>query len=72
MNSTEKIILCSGDTTATYKLADISVEYDAIFDERYATTIDELYAGTGSIPYTKVISIHYQILSKNTLRGRLT
>ena len=30
----------------------------------YATTIDGLYAGTKSIPYTKVTSIHYQTLSK--------
>ena len=31
--SSEKLILCSGDTAATYKLSDISLEYDAIFDE---------------------------------------
>ena len=62
--SSEKVILCTRDTTATYKLSDISLEYDAIFDELYATTIGELYAGTTSIPYTKVTSIHYQTLSK--------
>ena len=64
MNSAEKVILCSGDTNATYKLSDISLEYDAIFDEPYATTIGEMYTGTTSIPYTKVTSIHYQTLSK--------
>ena len=40
------------------------LEYDAIFDELYATSIGEIYARTTSIPYTKVTSIHYQALSK--------
>ena len=30
LNSSEKVILCIGDTAATYKLSDISLEYDAI------------------------------------------
>ena len=64
LNSSEKVILCTGDTAATYKLSDISLEYDAIFDEAYATTIGELYAGTMSIQYTKVTPIRYQTLSK--------
>ena len=64
LKSSEKAILCTGDTSATYNLLDISLEYDAIFGELYATTIGELYAGTMSIPYTKVTSIHYQTLSK--------
>ena len=59
------MVLCTGDTTARYKLSVVSLEYDAIFDEPYATTIGELYAGTTSIPYIKVILIHYQTLSKN-------
>ena len=59
----EKVILCNGDTSATYKLSDISLEYDAIFDESYATAIGEMYVGT-SILYTKVESIHYQTLFK--------
>ena len=53
LNSPEKAILCTGDTSATYKLLDISHEYDAIFDEPYAASIDEMYTGTTSIPYTK-------------------
>ena len=57
--------MCTGDTAASYKLSVVSLEYDAIFDEPYATTIGELYAGTTSIPYIKVILIHYQTLSKN-------
>ena len=32
--------------------------------QTYATTIGEMYTGTTSIPYTKVISVHYQTLSK--------
>ena len=61
LNSSEKVILCTRDTSATYKLPDIFLEYDAIFDEPYATNIGEMYM---SIPYTKVTSIHYQKLSK--------
>ena len=64
MNSSEKVILCATDTSSTYKVSDISLEYDAIFDEPYATSIGEMYNGTTSIPYTKVTSIHYQTLSK--------
>ena len=64
LNYAEKEILCTGDTNATYKLSDISLEYDAIFAEPYATTICEMRAGTTSIPYTNVISIHHQTLSK--------
>ena len=63
LNSSEKVILCTGDTNATYKLSEILLEYDAIFDEPYATAIGEMYSGT-SILYTKVTSIHYQALSK--------
>ena len=64
LNSSERVILWTGDTSATYKLSDISLEYDAIFDEPYATIIGEMYTGTMSILYTKVTSIHYQTLSK--------
>ena len=64
LNSSEKVILCTGDTNAKYKLSDISLEYDGIFDEPYVTTIREMYAGTTSIPYTKVEFIHYRALSK--------
>ena len=64
LNSSEKVILATGDTSATYKLSDISLEYDSIFDEPYARTIGDMYAGTTPIPYTKVTSIHYQALSK--------
>ena len=72
LNSSEKVILCTGDTSATYELSNISLEYDAMFDEPYATTIAEIYARTTSIPYTKVTSIHYQTLSKKDTTGRLT
>ena len=64
LNSSEKVILSTGDTSSKYKLSDISLEHDAILEEAYATTIGEIYAGTTSIPYTKVTSIHYQTLFK--------
>ena len=73
LNFSEKGILYTGDTSATYKLSDISLEYDAIFDKPCDTSIGEMYTGTTSIPYTKVTSIHYQTLSKKkTLPARLT
>ena len=64
LNSSEKVILCTGEISATYKLSDMLLEYDAIFDEPYTTTIGEMYTGTTLIPYTKVTSIHYWTLSK--------
>ena len=63
LNSSKKVILCTGDTEATYKLLDILLEYDVIIDNPDAMIIGELYIET-SIPYTKVTSIHYQKLSK--------
>ena len=59
-----KVAFCTGDTSAAYKLSDISLEYDVIFDESYATSIGEISTGTTSMSYTKVTSIHYQALSK--------
>ena len=64
LNSSEKLILCTVDTSATYKLSVIPLQYDAIFDEPYPTNIGKMHNGTTSIPYTKVGSIHYQTLSK--------
>ena len=59
LNSPGKVILCTGDTSATYKLSDILLKHDAIFDESYATAIGEMYNGTKSILYTKVELIYY-------------
>ena len=64
LKSSENVILCAGESNETYKTSDISLEYDAIFDERYTATIGEMYNGTTSISYTKVTLIHYQTLSK--------
>ena len=64
LNSPEKVVLCTGDSAATFNLSDISLEYDTIFDKPYAMTIAELYSGTKSILYTNVTSIHHQTLSK--------
>ena len=64
LNSAKNVALCTGDTNATYKISDISLEYDAIFDDPYATSMGEMYIGTMSVPYTKVTSIHYELLKK--------
>ena len=64
LNSAKKILLASGDTAATYKINDIALEYDAIFDLEYATIFENLYRET-SIPYTKVTAVHHQASKKN-------
>ena len=73
LNSAEKVILCPENTNATYKLSNISLEYDAIFNEIYVTAIGEMYGGTNgtSIPYTKVTSTHYQTLSKKNTTWKI-
>ena len=71
MNSSEKVILCTEDAAAAYKLSDISLEYDALFNELYATTVGEIYTGTTSIPYTKVTLIKYQTLSKKDTNWKI-
>ena len=58
------MILCMGDTNATYKLSDISLEHDALLDGPYATAIGEMYTEKTSVYYTKVTLIHHQKLSK--------
>ena len=71
LNYSEKVILRTADTSVTYKLSDISLEYDAIVDESYATTTGEMYTRTTSIPYTKVTLIHYRHCLKKRLPGIL-
>ena len=62
MNSSGKVILNSKKNVATYTLSDISLEYDAIFDKRYATKIVELYAGAALIPSIKATSMYLDIV----------
>ena len=64
LTSSEKLVLCSVDTPAAYQLSNVSLEYGAIFDEPYATTIVELYAGATSTPFSKVTLIHCETLSE--------
>ena len=71
LNSSEKVILSAGDTSATYELSDVLLEYDAIFAKPYATTIGEMYTGTTSVPYTKVTSIHYHTSSKKDITWKI-
>ena len=63
-NPSEKVILATGETSATCKVLDVLLEYNAVFGEPYATALGEMYTGATSILYTKVTSIHYQTLSK--------
>ena len=37
--SAKEVILYTGDTNAIYKISDINLEYDGIFDISYATSI---------------------------------
>ena len=43
LNSAKEVILCTGDTNAVYKISDIILEYDAIFDDPHATGIRGVY-----------------------------
>ena len=70
-NFSEKASFCSRGTAGTCKLSDSALEYNTIFDERYATMIHELHAGTRLIPNTKVTSIHYQTLSERGTTWRI-
>ena len=47
------------------------MEYGAIFDEPYATSIGEMYTGTKSIPYTKVTSIQYRTLLRKDITWKI-
>ena len=58
------MIIWSGSTATKYKPSHISLEWHAVFDEPYATTVGELCAGTTSIPRTNVTSICYRTQSK--------
>ena len=55
LNSVEKIILCTGDTNATYKLSDIQL---SVFDEPYATIIPVHQGNIDPLPDT-VYKRHY-------------
>ena len=63
LNSAKNVLLCARDTNATYKLSDISLEYDVVLDGPYAIAIGKMYVKT-SLYHTKITSVHYQILSK--------
>ena len=54
LNSAKNVLLCTGDTNATCKLSDISLEYDVILDGSYATAKGEMYTEKTSIYYTKI------------------
>ena len=54
LNSAKNVLLCMGDTSSTYKLSDIFLEYDAIFDEPYATKMPQKI----DVYWNNVISIY--------------
>ena len=39
-----------GDTNSICNISDFILEYDVIFDDPYATSIDEMYIGAMPIP----------------------
>lgn len=51
MTSSGKVILYCGVNAATYRLIDISLESDAVFDKSDATTLGGFYVRTMLIPY---------------------
>lgn len=53
LNSSENVIVWSGDTAASYKFKDISLEYDTLFGKCYAKKIGDLYVGRKSAQYTQ-------------------
>ena len=53
LNVSEKVILATGDTSAPYKLSEILLECEAIFDEPHATSISEI-----NVYWNKVDSVH--------------
>ena len=65
LNSAEKVLIATGDTSATFKITDFALEFEAIFDDDYAMIFENLYRDT-SIPYTKVTAVHHQALSKKS------
>ena len=65
--SAKEVILCTRVTNAIYKIIDIILEYDAVFDDPYATSIREACIREMSILYKKVTSIHYQRFSKKDI-----
>ena len=63
LNKPEKVMLCSGDTAATYTISDIALEYDVIIDAVYTEKVSVAQQNS-SYPYTKVTRLSYQQLSK--------
>ena len=63
LNKPEKVMLCSGDSAATYTISDIALEYDTIIDPVYTEKVS--VAQQNSLyPYTRVTRMSYQIPSK--------
>ena len=50
LNPAKEVVLCTGDTNKIYKISDIILEYDAIFDNPYATCVTETCTREFQIP----------------------
>ena len=65
LNKPEKVMLCSGDTAATYTISDIALEYDAIIDTGYTEKVS-IAQQNSSYPVYK----GYKIILPNTFEER--
>ena len=58
LNKPEKVMLCSGDTAATYTISDIALENDAIFDTGYTAKVSVAQQNSSYL-YTRVTILSY-------------
>ena len=63
LNKPEKVMLCSGDTLASYTISDIALDYDAIFNAQYTEKVSRAQQES-SYAYTRIKRLLYQILAK--------
>ena len=50
LNPAKEVVLCTGATNTIYKISDIILEYDAIFDDPYARCVRETCTRELQIP----------------------
>ena len=56
-------MLCSGDTSATYTISDLALEYDVIIDAQYTEKVSRAQQNSSN-PHTQVTRLSYQITVK--------
>ena len=67
-----KVLLITGDTSATYKIINICLEFDKIIDIELTSTIRLNYEIGYDIPFDKITRIHYNKLSKKDTIWKIT